>query len=335
MQEFVMMIGLPGSGKDYFIEHNIDFKNYVIVSTDQIRKNNGYKQGAKNDVFQIAHNMIIDSLSLGKDVVFNATNLQRKFRMNLLTELHVKFPEVFYKADVIIVPIKLCKERNIKRDEFGCVPEKVIDHMVRNFQIPLKGEGFNEIRYLYPDQETYCDKNNYYYIADKYRTVDFYVLNSFDQDNPFHTMTLGQHMQATYEYVKKHFKGNTFDDGFWYANSLYEAARYHDIGKIITKDYHDRKGRPSKTAHYYGHENAGAYLILSEFPFIKSELNENYYINHDFYVKMATYVNFHMRVSFTWRQYPDGKCAKREKKLFNNYDLYCLELLGEADRQAH
>ena len=330
MTNFVMMIGLPGSGKDYYIEHNDNFKDYVVVSTDQIRKDNGYKQGAKNDVFQIAHNMIIDSLSLGKNVVFNATNIQRKFRMNLLTELHAKFKNVFYEADVIVVPIKLCKERNAQRDEFGCVPDEVIDHMVRSFQIPLEKEGFDKINYLYPDREVYCTINdNYYYdILDKYKSIDLHILNSFEQDNPFHTMTLGQHMQATYDYVVRHL--NRIDTSFGDINPLIEAAKYHDIGKLITKDYHDRKGNVTKTAHYYGHENAGAYLALSELPFLLAGGHD-----HVHYIKMATYINFHMRVSFTWRRYPDGKCAKREKKLFNDFDLQCLELLGEADRQAH
>lgn len=335
MQEFVMMIGLPGSGKDYFIEHDDILKNHVIVSTDQIRKDNGYKQGTKNDVFQIAHDMIIDSLSLGKNVVFNATNLQRKFRMNLLTELRAKFPNVFYEADVIIAPVKLCKEQNSYRDEFGCVPEKVIDNMVRSFQIPLEKEGFDGIYCFYPNKKAYCIEDVAgLWIKKEYASVDFDALNSFDQDNPFHTMTLGQHMQNTYKYVVKHYNPPVPESDFWGCKPLFEAAKYHDIGKLITKDYHDRKGRPTETAHYYGHENAGAYLILSEFPFLSSYDTETY-ITEEVFVKMATYVNFHMRVSFTWRQYPDGKCAKREKKLFNNYDLYCLELLGEADRQAH
>lgn len=330
MQKFVMMIGLPGSGKDYFIEHNNDFKNDVVVSTDQIRKDNDYKQGTKGDVFQIAHSMIINSLSLGENVIFNATNLQRKFRINLLTELHTKFPKIFCEADVIITPIKLCKEYNSKRDEFGCVPEEVIDHMVRNFQVPMEAEGFDKIYYHYPNREAYCTiKDNYYYdILDKYKTVDLYALNSFEQDNPFHTMTLGQHMHNTYDYVLRYL--HRIDSFHGNVNPLIEAAKYHDIGKLITKDYHDRKGNPTKTAHYYGHENAGAYLILSEFPFIFAGGHD-----HRHYIKMATYVNFHMRVSFTWRQYPNGKCAKREKKLFNDFDLQCLELLGEADRQAH
>jgi len=330
MQKFVMMIGLPGSGKDYYIAHNDTFNNWGIVSTDQIRIDNGYKQGTKEDVFQIARNKIIDSLSLGKNVVFNATNLQRKFRMNLLTEIHAKFSKVVCEAHVIIVPIKLCKEQNAKRDKFGCVPEEVIDHMVRSFQIPLEKEGFNKITYLYPNREAYCTiKGNYYYdIMDKYKSVDLQILNSFDQDNPFHTMTLGEHMQAAYNYVIRHI--NRIDPFSGEVNPLIEAAKYHDIGKLITKGYRDRKGRPTETAHYYGHENAGAYLILSEFPFLFAGGH-----SHEHYIKMATYVNFHMRVSFTWRQYPNGKCAKREKKLFNDFDLQCLELLGEADRQAH
>lgn len=320
--EFIMMVGIPGSGKDYFIEHNNYLRDFITVSTDQIRIDNGYKQGEKANVFEIAHKTIIDSLSLGKNVVFNATNLQRKFRVNLLHEIHSKFPDCYCKAYVILVPIKLCKERNAQRDEFGRVPDEVIDHMVNSFQIPLESEGFDMVIGYYPSQDIYCDSKGY--IKKEYASIDLDVLNDFDQDNPFHSLTLGQHMQATYDYVKNHLPTHL---DVVTIESLLTAAKFHDIGKLITKGYFDRKGNPSKTAHYYGHENAGAYIVLVELNHIQPGLYNLW--------KVATYINFHMRVSFTWRQYPNGKCAKREKQLFNDIDLQCLELLGEADRQAH
>ena len=36
MSSFVMMIGLPGSGKDYFIENMLS--EYVVCSSDKIRE---------------------------------------------------------------------------------------------------------------------------------------------------------------------------------------------------------------------------------------------------------------------------------------------------------
>ena len=226
------------------------------------------------------------------------------------------------------MPIKLCKERNAQRDEFGRVPDEVIDHMVNSFQIPMEAEGFDTIVGYYPSQDVYCDLNGH--IKKEYKSINLDVLDTFDQDNPFHTLTLGQHMQATYDYVKKHIPSSwVLTESNLEIGSLLIAAKFHDIGKLITKGYFDRKGNPSKTAHYYGHENAGAYLMLSEFRCMPDES-----LLYDIW-KVATYINFHMRVSFTWRNYPNGKCARREKQLFNDIDLQCLELLGEADRQAH
>ena len=108
------------------------------------------------------------------------------------------------------------------------------------------------------------------------------------------------------------------------------AAYYHDIGKVLTKDYHDSKGNKTEHAHYYGHENAGAYFMLSEGYFLWGPEYGN-----DFIIKVATFINFHMRAGYTWKQHPEGKCAKREKKLFSDLDLKYLELLREADNYAH
>ena len=326
MQQFVMMVGLPGSGKDTFIKEDNYFNDFVIVSSDQIRKDKGYKQGEKKDVFELCRNNIVDSLSFEKDVVFNATNINSKHRINMLNLLHQKFNNVEYNCYVMTTPIKVCKEWNNKREGFDKVPEEVIDMMARQFQIPMIGEGFDHIYFCQNNWRYFCDEDGK--IKYEYISADYDTVYEFDQDNPFHTLSLGSHMDKTFDYVCTRLGKAALHPKYC---ALLEAALWHDIGKMVTKDYHDRKGNPTKTAHYYGHENVGAYITLSEFPYIFNDIESDY----DFYVKMATYINFHMRVSFTWRNYPNGKCAKREKKFFNEFDLKCLELLGEADRQAH
>lgn len=333
MQQFAMMCGLPGSGKDTFIKEDRYFDDFIIVSSDQVRKDKNYKPGDIKDVFDICRKDIVSSLSLGKNVIFNATNLNRKHRMNLLNYLHQKFDNIEYFCYVLITPIKVCKEWNNKREGFDKVPDEVIDHMVRRFQIPMKGEGFDGICFCLVGSENFCYDDGtlkYKYVSTPYDNV-----YEFDQDNPHHTLSLGDHMDKTFDYIwdnisKVFPNANPKEDKFI---AILMAALYHDIGKIITKDYHDAKGNPSKTAHYYGHENVGAYLTISEFPLIWDEEDGRYTFER--LVKIATYINFHMRVSFTWRNYPNGKCAKREKTFFNDFDLKCLELLGKADRQAH
>jgi hypothetical protein len=45
-----------------------------------------------------------------------------------------------------------------------------------------------------------------------------------------------------------------------YESDLYSAASIHDYGKAFTQTFFDLKGKPSLNAHYYGHDNYGAYL---------------------------------------------------------------------------
>lgn len=336
MQGFVMMVGISGSGKDTFIQKDSYFNDFVIVSTDQVRKNLGYPQGTIKDVFDICFTTIIDALTIGQNVVFNATNLKNKNRISLLERIRQKFGDKIYcEAYVVITPFKLCKERNAARVGFDRVPDKVLDQQLRSFQIPVVGEGFDNVVFVQSGPPSaFCDSNGR--LKEEYRSFDYINgvgFYDFEQDNPYHSLSLGEHMDATRAYVREIlFRENcinNIDDARY--QPLLNAASWHDVGKVITKDYHDRAGNPSKTAHYYGHENVGAYIVLSEFFYVYG----NYSFDFDMYVKMATYINYHMRVSFTWRKYPNGKCAKRERKIFSDFDLWCLELLGEADRAAH
>lgn len=42
-----------------------------------------------------------------------------------------------------------------------------------------------------------------------------------------------------------------------------------------------------------------------------------------------------MKPSFSWKDAPYRKATLRDKQLFDVNELLMLELLGEADRQAH
>ena len=328
MQEFIMMIGLPGSGKDTYI-NNFDKNQYVVISSDQIRKDLNYKAGEVKDVFDICREQIRYHLTLGKNIIFNATNINRKHRMNLLDYLHGTFNNISYSAYVVTTPIKVCKERNSKREGFDKVPEEVIDKMLRAFQIPMEKEGFDFIGYVMPGFQEYCEKDSLQ-LKPQYQSIDFNALDNFDQENIHHSLTLGQHMAKAQDYVEQHLDDLYLKKTGYQAEVLKMAAYYHDIGKVLTKDYHDSRGNKTEHAHYYGHENAGAYFMLSEGYFLWGPEYGN-----DFIIKVATFINFHMRVGYTWKQYPEGKCAKREKKLFSDLDLKYLELLREADNYAH
>lgn len=136
---FYTMIGLPGSGKSTFAANHPEC---VVVSTDAIR---GELFGDKNEqkdgklVFDVAYARLTKAVEAGQDAIFDATNLQRKYRKKIFQ----MFPNAYHVAIFVNTPVDVCKERNAKRDRV--VPETVIDRMASNLNPPTIAEGFKEI----------------------------------------------------------------------------------------------------------------------------------------------------------------------------------------------
>ena len=133
------MIGLPGSGKSTFA---VNHPECVVVSTDAIR---GELFGDENEqkdgklVFDVAYARLAKAVEAGQDAIFDATNLQRKYRKKIFQ----MFPNAYHVAIFVNTPVDVCKERNAKRDRV--VPETVIDRMTSNLNPPTIAEGFKEI----------------------------------------------------------------------------------------------------------------------------------------------------------------------------------------------
>lgn len=90
-----------------------------------------------------------------------------------------------------------------------------------------------------------------------------------------------------------------------------EAALFHDYGKLFTQSF-DEYGE----AHYYNHENVGAYLYAAA--------NPNY-------IGLATafYINYHMML------YNPQLSEEKLKEKLGVTTLYFLKMLHEADISAH
>lgn len=138
MAKLYTMVGLPGSGKSTFAKHH---PNCVVVSTDEIRAElfgdaNEQKEG--NKVFAVAFERIANALAENKDVIFDATNVGRKNRKQILKRF-----EAVHIAVYINTSVEECKRRNAKRERV--VPNEVIDRMASRLTIPTEAEGFNHV----------------------------------------------------------------------------------------------------------------------------------------------------------------------------------------------
>ena len=90
---FIMMVGLPYSGKDYYIEHN-KHPDDIVVSSDEIREElygDASVQTAPQKVFLKMRKRTLEGLATGKTVWYNATNLSMKHRVALLRDIRAKY----------------------------------------------------------------------------------------------------------------------------------------------------------------------------------------------------------------------------------------------------
>lgn len=235
-----MTVGLPGCGKSTLYEQEFPLCEYI--SSDAIRAEvfgDVNDQTHNSEVFQLMFKRTVEALKSGKEVYYDATSLSRKRRMAFLRSIaHVK--DVRKVALVFNTPYEVCLKRNAKRDRH--VPEDVIFDMLKRFDLPDVAEGFDEVAYVgEPDTSE--------------KLYEKFVQPAFQlsHDNPHHDYSVGRHMCEAYQ---KAYTLTTDD-------SVLEAAAYHDIGKAMTKVFHDARGNKTEIAHFYNHENVGSYLYIS------------------------------------------------------------------------
>ena len=298
MNEFIMMVGIPGCGKSYKSKE-LAAKGYAVHSSDALRDELNMHEGSQSAyIFELMHKNIKADMDAGKNIVYDATNMSRKRRIAYLESIKkYNYKKICY---LFIVPVNICKERNAKRTGYACVPDNAYDRMLRSYEVPMLEEGWDEIVPIYDDFN--------------YELPDMNV----SQDNPHHTLSIENHMKAAFKYLED----NNTDD------MIEIAARYHDIGKIYTKKFENYKGEPTEYAHYYGHENYGAYIFLVLWA---SKWSKIY--SFDKALHIAQLINWHMAPFIRWDKSP--KAFEKDLKFLGQIFVNEINILHEADVQAH
>ena len=154
MRNLVILRGCPGSGKSTWVKE-MGLENYtlcadtlrmltespIIVETEQreaiSQKNDKY-------VWQLLFELLEKRMSRGEFVVVDATH-SRSSDFSRYNNLCEKYRYRRYYVDFTNVPIEICKERNLKRENYKRVPENVIDKMYSRFKTQGKTSGWVEV----------------------------------------------------------------------------------------------------------------------------------------------------------------------------------------------
>lgn len=157
--ELIVMVGLPGSGKDYWIDRYIKAnptKKYYVASSDAIIDAIAAKQGKTySDVFDSAvkgatrqmNSEIAEAISRRENIIWNQTNMALKKRSTILSQ----FPKEYIKKAVVVsTHPDVHKQRLKNRAETTgkSIPDFVMKNMRDTYVEPTKQEGFDEIIYV-------------------------------------------------------------------------------------------------------------------------------------------------------------------------------------------
>lgn len=291
---FIMLVGLPASGKTTLASLYRESCGYTSFSSDDIRielfgRENGFTKEQNAQVFDEMLKRTKTAMDDGQNVIYDATNIRRKRRINTLTQLKAAHPDAEYRCILCIVPYGVCKSRNNAR-WFDQVPEDVVERMYKTFEVPCQQEGWNSIT---------C-----FYSANKDMSISDYIMRGigYDQQNPYHQESLSTHMMIANRYIKEHYPKAS--------ENVRYATLLHDIGKLSTKTVTDG------VAHYYQHENVGSYNVL----LLKDELPDKLYI--------SLLVSLHMR-PMLYADNPD--LETKDRALYGDSVIDDLLMIYDAD----
>lgn len=305
MAEFIMLVGLPGSGKSFLANKIISYLGGVdVVSSDSIRKElYGSEEIQDNPtrVFEIARDRVVNILNSDRNAILDATNLIAKKRISFIKDVKARVNKnISCRATVMCTNIKVCIDRDSKRDR--TVGRNVIERMERTFQYPQKFEGFDFIEEVW-DNEPPPDYTNFYnFMWTKAR--------DFDQNTPYHKYRLYDHCMK----VATQFESD---------DPRHLAGIIHDVGKLYTR-VTDEGG----VSHYYNHENVGAYEVASNFTYPLKDKIDGRDISFE---DILFYVNYHMHIRDIIKS---EKAVKKYKQLWGEERFNKLVEFMEADNKA-
>ncbi|AYP68304.1 polynucleotide kinase [Bacillus phage vB_BcoS-136] len=329
---FMMLVGLAGSGKSTFSNELIEDRDDIVyLSSDDLREE---LFGDENDqtnhslVFEEMKKRSIEALKNNKHVIYDATNVSRKRRKALLTQLPKEVRKI---AIYIATDYNETLRRNNERSRV--VPIHAINNMYKTLQIPIYSEGWDSIITVYdndaeetlPKQFSDAVRVGVLLGREGYKLMEFlaeyfdefFKVYDMPQDSKYHSFSVSRHIYYVYKHVLDNYEAESDYD----KELMLWTALLHDVGKHFCKSFENRKRQETKYANFIGHEYVGSQLAVN---FLKRLGFDDEFIHN-----VATLIQFHM--------YLLDENASRDKlknmvgeNMFNK-----LEFLREADTLAH
>lgn len=302
---FVMMIGLPGSGKTYRA-HRLSEQfgcDFIVCSSDEYRQRlfGSERDQEHNDaVFRQLHRDIKEYLSSGKNVIFDATNVSAKKRYAFLDSISsISCKKIAY---VMPVGVQKSKERDALRER--SVGFHVINKFASAFQFPQKYEGWDLICI-----DGYDTLSSPSFVGDKrLKDLAWARMHGFDQQNPHHRYDLSEHCER----VAQAFPKDSIE---------YQAGILHDIAKTFPWV---RTFSEDEIAHYYGHDCQGALWLLENLEILKCNTWDDVF-------EILFLVNWHMKIKDIKGS---PKAYAKYKKMFGDERFERLLAFNRADGAA-
>lgn len=326
---FIMMVGLPGSGKSTFAEELLSgAENCTLISSDKLRIelfDNVNDKENDEILFEEIRKRIRNDLLSGKNVIFDATNISSKRRRGFINGFGKKvFSDTIFECYYINTGLSGCLTNNSLRDRK--VPAGVILGMHKRMTVPMYHEGWDKVE-IVSQNKTFKNQDisklleecvSYQEFINILKPIPYFNnIVELSQDSSYHSLSVSRHTYYVYKYIMENIMDSLDREILLY------SAIFHDTGKATCKNY--GKDGNDRYANFIGHENVSGQLAL--------EILLDLGVDKNITLRAVELIQMHMRIMH------EGKkdTAKGNQKLLNligteTYEL--LEVLREADLSA-
>ena len=157
--ELIVLVGLPGVGKStiirQIIQNNPD-KTYHVASTDDILDAIAKERGLTySDVHQSEFKNanrkmregVAGAIARRESVIWDQTNVGADKRKGIVQQ----FPRDYNKIAVVVTADEEVHNQRLQaraEKEGKRIPKHVIDDMRKRYEVPTRGEGFNDVVFV-------------------------------------------------------------------------------------------------------------------------------------------------------------------------------------------